>query len=127
MSSRCVRCVALLVASMFAAGASAQAPNAALRGTSPPSVPTENAASAVGGISPGTARDGGAVAAGPVTVVGRRVRRPSVTEVFERNLQPQELRFVSSDVGAGRRCTLALPFGYRSCTGARSSFVLRLG
>lgn len=69
-----------------------------------------------------------AAALDSITVEGRRIHRPGVHEIFERNLGPgRAIRFVSSDRGDGRRCTRVLPFGYQKCTHAPTAFVRPLG
>lgn len=124
MRNRLVRCLAPLAVSLVATGATAQAVN----DSRPPSLRTESAALPAGDEARAVARDRSGVAEDPITVVGRRTQRQSIAEVFERNLQARDpVRFVSSDLGDGRRCTLVLPHGYKSCTGTPSAFVFPLG
>ena len=77
---------------------------------------------------PPPSQEHGSQSLGPVTVEGQRSARPTVHDVFERNLQrDQSIRFETADAGDGRRCTRVLPFGYEACTNRPTRFVFHIG
>ncbi len=64
----------------------------------------------------------------PIVIERPRIKRPTVHQVFERNLHRDDsVRFVTAGVGNGRRCTRVLPFGYEACTDRPTRFVFLVG